>query len=268
VSDVRRADRGGVAVLVLDRPTARNAMRPAMVADLRAHLAAADADPAVRAVVVTGAGAEAFSVGQDLQVLTDLVGDGDPDDPAVVRRYHDAVEAVQAVTREVMALRTPTVAAVNGVAVGFGSELALACDVRIASTTARMGFVEARTAIHQTNGVTWLLPRMVGHGAALDLLLTGDVVDAAECHRLGLVTRLAPPEALLDEAVALAGRIAANGPATVRRLRRGALRVWDQDLAGAMAAETDGMVAALRSHDLREGVAAFLQKRPPRYEDR
>ncbi|MGL4744393.1 MAG: enoyl-CoA hydratase/isomerase family protein, partial [Dermatophilaceae bacterium] len=145
-----------------------------------------------------------------------------------------------------------------GPAVGFGAELALACDLRMAATSARIGFVEITRGLFPTNGVLWLLPRLVGHGNAVDLLLSGELVGAERAHEMGLVSRVALDAELLDEAAALARSIASGGSTTLRLLKRQLRRVWTDDLPTTMAAEVDGMLACLADPDTRTRMRAFV----------
>jgi enoyl-CoA hydratase/carnithine racemase len=143
--------------------------------------------------------------------------------------------------------------------------VSLASDLRIASTNARLAFTEAKRGLFETNGVLFLLPRIVGHGRAVEMLLTGDMVPAEQMLAAGLVTRVVAPDRLLDEARELARTIADNAPITVRRIREIMARTWDVDLEAVMQYELDGNLEVLASDDLREGVTAFVEGRPPRY---
>jgi len=251
----------GVLTLTFDRPDRLNAITSKTVVAVLEQLDRAAHDDTVAVVVFTGAG-QAFTAGQDLQELATSFESADEG------AAREALARFQAVTERVLALDKPTVAAVNGVAVGFGAELALACDIRLASTTARFGYVEATRGLFQTNGVLWLLPRVVGHGNAVRLLLTGEIVEAAEALRIGLVSSLHAPSEVLPAAVALARRLAANAPQSVRMVKDVLRATWDQPLGTVMAREVEGMLACLASRDLREGTAAFLEHRAPHYTGR
>lgn len=261
-SDVRLEIEGGVAVATLDRPDVLNAVRHRTLDELFAILDQVAADREIRALIVTGSG-RAFSAGQDLDELGDaLLGAVD----------HEAgrasLDRLQELTRRVVALDAPTLAAVNGVAVGLGAELALACDVRIAAASASIGFVEVQRALFETNGVMYLLPRVVGLGRAAELLLTGDRIDAHEASRIGLVNRVVPDGDLLEVARTIASRWARNAPVSMQLVKQVLRRSWDTDLEGAMKLEVEGMLRCFETEDLREGVAAFHEGREPRYRGR
>ncbi|HXV94292.1 MAG TPA: enoyl-CoA hydratase/isomerase family protein, partial [Pseudonocardia sp.] len=217
VPDVHVSVDGGVLVAVLDRPDRLNAVRAQTLRELLAVLGEAERRSDVHSVVITGRG-RAFSAGQDLAELRDRLAD--PGDALADGTARAHLDHLQSVTRRMLAHPKVLVAAVNGVAVGFGAELALACDVRIAGPDARMGFVEVNRGLFETNGVLWTLPRLVGHGRAADLLLTGEIVDAAEAHRIGLVSRLVPDTDPTAAAVALARRIASGAPTSLRLLKQ------------------------------------------------
>lgn len=256
---LRSALHEGVLTVTLDRPDRLNAVT---VDTLRAFLDLCDRarQPDVAVVVVTGAG-RAFSAGQDLESLErDLLDDGHDEDA-----FRAQLAVFQGVTEAVLSHPKPFVAAVNGVAVGFGAELALACDVRLAATTARIGFVEATRALFQTNGVMWLLPRVVGHGNAARMLLTGELVDAAEAHRVGLVSSVHEPADLLPAAQALAATIRDNAPISTRLVKQVLARSGQESLEQVLEREVEGMLECLRSEDLREGTRAFLEGRRPAY---
>ena len=254
--DVRLED--GILWATLNRPQVLNAVRGQTLREVSEVLERAAREDAVRCVVLTGSG-RAFSAGQDLAELEHTLGSGDE------TQWRAGLADFQRITKLMLGLPKPIVAALNGAATGFGAELALACDVRIASVSARIGFVEARRALFQTNGVMWLLPRIIGHGAAMRMVLTGELLDGAEAARIGLVSEVVGNDQLLDRAAEIARAIADNAPLSVRRAKRLLLRSWDMPLADVMAEEVEGMLESLRSEDLVEGTRAFLEKRPPEY---
>ncbi|HEX9889088.1 MAG TPA: enoyl-CoA hydratase-related protein [Nitriliruptorales bacterium] len=260
--DVRLEIDGGVAVVTLDRPEVLNAVRARTLDELFSILDRVEADPDIRALVITGAG-RAFSAGQDLDELGEaLLGEVDPD------AGRASLARLQELTRRLVALDVPTLAALNGIAVGLGAELALACDVRLACASASIGFVEVQRALFETNGVMYLLPRIVGLGRAAELLLTGDRIDADEAGRIGLVNHVVPDDELLDRALVLARRWARNAPLSIRLVKQVLRRTWESDLEGVMKLEVDGMLDCLGTEDLREGVAAFHEGREPRFRGR
>ncbi len=259
--DISFEVRGHVALITLDRPEALNAVRSLTLAELGEAVDMVALDPDVRCLVITGAG-RAFCAGQDLEEL-----DGDLVEMGVDSSLDDVrarLAPYQTLTRRLMELPIPTIAAINGIAVGLGTELAVACDLRVAHSTVRLGFVEATRALFQTNGVLWLLPRLVGHGRAVHLLLTGQLIDAAEAHRIGLVSEVTDGDAL-EVALGLAERVASNAPISVRKAREAMRVTWDLDLDAVMELEIQGMAACLASADLREGTTAFIERRSPNY---
>lgn len=228
--------------------------------ELVATLASAETDDQVRSLVITGNG-RAFSAGQDLKELATSLDDAD-----YVGRDGDAhLAELQDLTRQLITLKKPTVAALNGVAVGLGAELALACDLRIASEAASIGFVEVKRGLFETNGVMYILPRLVGYGRAMELLLTGDPIAGRDAERIGLVNRVVTADALLEEALGLASAIAQNAPISVRLVKSVLRETYDHSLDGVMDLEVEGMKACLATSDLREGTQAFIEKRAPVY---
>ena len=260
VTDISVRETDGVLEATFDRPTCLNAIRRQTLLQLTDILDRAAESDSVRVIVFTGRG-RAFSAGQDLVELNSLLSTANGAGAA-------QVDALQEVTRQLIAHPKVTIAAINGVAVGFGAELAVACDLRIVAEAARLGFVEATRGLFQTNGVTWLLPRLVGHGRAADLLLSGELISGAEAHRIGLASRLVPDDQLLVSSRELATRLAANAPISLRLIKQAMRSTWGQDLDTAMAAEVSGMLECVHSDDLREGTTAFLEKRRAAYRGR
>jgi len=157
------------------------------------------------------------------------------------------------------------IAAVNGIAVGIGVELSLASDIRIAAEEATFAFTEVKRALFETNGVMYILPRLVGQGRAMQMLLTGEKVPAQEALSVGLVTRVFTQQQLIENAMDMARTIATNAPISVRLVKQTMQRTYDLDLEAVMQLEIDGMMQCFRSEDLVEGFNAFLDKRPPIY---
>jgi enoyl-CoA hydratase/carnithine racemase len=250
----------GVALITFNRPASLNAFRAATLADMRLALERAQADVEVRVLVLTGSG-RAFSSGQDLGELGELLGDREH----ALRDGARRIDEVQDLTRRLLAFDKPIVAAINGVAVGLGAELALACDLRVASTEASIGFVEATRGLFQTNGVMYLLPRLVGYGRAMHLLLTGELLSGTEAERVGLVGRVVEPGELLPESMKLAEEVARNAPISVRLVKEVLSRTYDVDLDEMMQLEVEGMLTCLGSEDLHVGIESFLNKRKPSY---
>lgn len=248
-------------VIAFERSSALNALSRDMQAELREVLdrSASEGD---RAIILTGSG-RAFSSGQDLKEMASRSAEVTPE---AIDAARSELEAMQGLTRALLNHPGVTIAAVNGLAVGLGSELALACDLRVMSTGATIAFPEARRGLFQTNGVMFLLPRIVGHTRALDLMLTGRTMKAEEAERIGFA-QLADGD-VLAAAKAKADAILANAPTAVRAIKRGALAALQSDLDTAMEMEVEGMLAALRTEDLWEGVTAFAEGREPEWPGR
>jgi enoyl-CoA hydratase len=247
--------RGPVALITLNRPEALNALSQEMLAQLEGHLHAVEADPGLRAVVVTGAGEKAFCAGADISHMRAAT-------PADARAF---AELGQRVASLIETMHTPVIAAVNGFALGGGCEMALACDIRIASEKARFGQPEVTLGILPGWGGTQRLARTTSIGFAKELTITGRMARADEALRVGLVTHVHPPEALLDAALEMAAGIAAlPAPAT-----GAAKRLCNLALGGESpqpyARELDAFALAFTTEEQREGMAAFLEKRPPRF---
>lgn len=246
---------GGVAVLTINRPDKLNALNAAVIAELDAAFSRLDADDAVRAIVVTGAGPKAFVAGADIGELADTT-------PVTARTI--ALNG-QRVLGRFESSRKPVIAAVNGFALGGGCELALACHVRIASENAKLGTPEVKLGLMCGYGGTQRLPRLVGRGRALEILLTGEMIDAAEAHRLGLVNRVVPADRLLDEAVGMARKMIANAPRSLQATIDAVNAGLDLPLAHALDHEATLFGVLASTSDKTEGTKAFLEKRPPKF---
>ena len=251
----------GVRTLTLNRPDKLNAFNAAMHAELREALAAAAVDHGVKAVVLTGAG-RAFSSGQDLTEDLPRDGEGRVDlGPPLERDYNPLVLALATYPK-------PTIAALNGPAVGAAMNIALACDIVLAARAAMLQEAFARIALMPDAGGTWLLPRLVGPKRALALMMTAEPVPAEEALRLGLVHKLFDDAVFAAEVAAFAVALA-RGPAFAYRLiKEAVLASATNDLATQLAVEARLQKQAGFSHDFAEGVAAFREKRPPRFEGR
>ncbi|MEU5863759.1 enoyl-CoA hydratase/isomerase family protein [Nonomuraea sp. NPDC047529] len=253
---VRRA--GSALVVAFDRPEVLNAFRQRTYGELVAVLDEAARDDTVGAVVLTGTG-RAFSAGTDLKEAGAQLAAGS--DADLVER----IAALQDLTRRFTAHPKVIISAVNGIAVGVGVELAIASDLRLAGHAASFAFKEVHRGLFPSNGVLYALPRLIGHGRAVDLLLSGETVDAAEAYRAGLVSRLVPDADLLDTALELAERVAAAAPTPVRLIKKAMRRVWELDLEQVLDLETEGLLACLRGQDVLEGVRSFVERRPAVY---
>jgi enoyl-CoA hydratase len=249
----------GVALVTMNRPERGNGVVPELARDLLAALDRLEPDRSIRAVVLTGAGRQ-FSAGADLVAMKEYL-----DHRLATEQEPYNARALFPVTQRIAGTRLPFVAAINGGATAGGLDLALACDVRIGSTRAKLGETYINLGLTPGNGGTYFLPRLVGSGMAAELALTGDVVDATRALEIGLVNRVVEPDALLDESVALATRIAAKPWRAVEATKQALRSSWQLDLAASMNASFWAVTALHHTDDLKEGVNAFLEKRPPVY---
>jgi enoyl-CoA hydratase/carnithine racemase len=238
----------GVRIITLNRPHRLNAIVPALLDDLIAALQAADRDPTVGAIVLTGAG-RAFCSGDDLKEFGSQSAD-----PAATRAY---IERIQDVTRAMVLGDTPVIGAIRGWAVGGGLEWVINCDFAIAADATRCFFPEISLGVFVTGGVTELLPRLVGLQRARTLIMLGERFDATQAHAWGLLWKVVPDDAVLPEALALARRIAALPRGPVRDLRRILARRAGAGLDAAMAAETEATVRGFLDPETAGRVAAF-----------
>ena len=250
--------RDGVGVLTLNRPKALNALDGRTVAELDAILQHEAAAPGVKALVVTGAGEKAFVAGADISEMSGL-------SPEQARAF--ALAGQRAFAR-LEALPIATIAAVNGFALGGGSELALACDLVYASEKARFGQPEVNLGLLPGFGGTQRLARRVGAMRALEIVLTGEMYDAARAKELGLCLEVLPAEKLLEHALAKARLIASRGPLAVAAAKRTLRAGADAGLAQGLAFEAEAFGLVFSTEDMREGTRAFLEKRPAQFKGR
>lgn len=246
---------GRVATVTVNRPQKLNALNAACKAELGALLERLRADPGVGAVVITGAGPKAFMAGTDIGELAGL-------DPVSGRGF---ASGGQALFDAVQHLGKPVIAAVNGYALGGGCELALACHIRLASETAVFGQPEVNLGIIPGYGGTQRLARIVGHGRAAELILTGRQVDAAEALRIGLVNAVLPPGDLLERAREMGGAIAGKGALAARMALKALNAVFELPLSEGLRVEAGLFGELCGTADFREGTSAFLEKRPPAF---
>jgi enoyl-CoA hydratase len=249
----------GVAVLTLNRPESGNAVVPETAADLRTALDDLEADVTVRALVLTGAG-KVFCAGADLDLMQHYL-----DHELATAEEPLNARVLFPIVHRIAASRLPVVAAINGGATAGGLDLALACDLRIASSRAKLGETYIRLGLTPATGGTWFLPRLVGSAMAAELALTGDIVDAARALEIGLVNRVVSPEELLPAAIELAGRIAARPRHAVEATKNALRQSWSHDLVSSTTAGFWAVSALFRTADLREGVAAVREKREPQF---
>ncbi len=248
-----------VTTITLNRPEKLNAFSGTMREDLLAALRAADVDPACRVAVITGAG-RAFCAGGDVEYMSGLQKDGD------VERFRKLLDAGRDVVTQIAEMAKPVIASVNGIAAGAGCNLALACDYRIASEAAKFGETFVRIGIHPDWGGTWLLPRLVGTGRALEMMMTGRMVDAAEAFAIGIVERVVAADALADETTKLARAIAQGPPLAIAGIKRALAAPRKNTLRAQVELESEHQIEAFRSRDAAEGMAAFFEKRAAKFE--
>jgi 2-(1,2-epoxy-1,2-dihydrophenyl)acetyl-CoA isomerase len=247
------ADR--VATITLNRPDALNALTIGLKDELLAVLIQVSNDPAVRAVVLTGAG-RAFCAGQDLHER--LEPEAVPLDEEIRERYNPIILAMRNLDR-------PIIGAINGIAAGAGASLAFACDVRIAAENASFLLAFGRIGLVPDSGTTWFLPRLVGSAKAAELALLGESLSASDAARIGLVAKVVPADTIVAEARAIAARLADMAPQAVALTKWALQASWTTSLEEQleMEAQLQGMVGATADH--AEGIAAFVGKRPPRF---
>jgi enoyl-CoA hydratase len=241
----------GIATIAIDRPDKLNALNERTIRELGEAVRRAATDDQVRGIIVTGTGQKAFVAGADIGELARM----GPVDGVQVSRLG------QQVFREIELSHKPVIAAVNGFALGGGCELALACHLRVASENARFGLPETKLGIIPGYGGTLRLPRIVGKGRALELMLTAEMIDAQEAHRIGLANRVVPQDALMDEVRKLMGTILRNGPVALGLAIECTTRGMEMSVDDGLALESNlfGLLAA--TDDMREGMQAFLAKR-------
>ncbi|MFJ9825869.1 enoyl-CoA hydratase/isomerase family protein [Streptomyces sp. NPDC101160] len=253
----------GLATITLNRPEAMNALNVAAKVALRDAAEAAAADPAVRAVLLTAAGDRAFCVGQDLKEHVGLLQQdqeaGTTDTMNTVRDHYNPI------VRALTGMAKPVVAGVNGVAAGAGFGFALAADYRVVAETASFSTAFAGVALTADSGMSWTLPRLVGHSRASDLLLFPRTISAQEAYELGIVNKLVPAESLAEEAAKVARRLAAGPTVAYAALKESLAYGADRSLSEALDKEDELQTKAGASEDHRIAVQAFIAKEKPKY---
>lgn len=257
--------RGPIAVLTLNRPDKLNAMPEVDDGDaFRTLCEAIDADPAIRCAIITGTG-RAFSAGGDVKAMQSRSELFEGGGMAIRERYRRIVHRI---IRSVYELQVPLIAAVNGPAVGLGCDLAGLADIRIASDRARFGVPFLKLGIIPGDGGAWLLPRTIGYARAAEMLFTGDLIDAATAAEWGLVNRVVPHDQLMDEAMALATRIAAQPPHALRLAKTLLRQGRESSYEAVLEMSASAQALSHLTDDHLEGVTAHIEKRPPDFKGR
>ncbi|HZY65865.1 MAG TPA: enoyl-CoA hydratase-related protein [Rubrobacteraceae bacterium] len=255
--DFVKLERGddGIVLLTIDRQEKLNALNPQVTEEIGQALLDVEQDEP-RAIIVTGAGDRSFVAGADISEMSRMA-------PLGAKRFTEVGHAAMALLDR---SPVPTIAAINGFALGGGCELALACDIRIAAENALFGFPEVGLGILPGMGGTQRLPRLIGPALAKELIFTGRRIDAAEAKEIGLVNRVVPQGEALNVARELAAEISANGPVAVRHAKTAANRALDVDLVSGLEYEADQFALLFATEDAREGMDAFMEKRQPQFE--
>jgi enoyl-CoA hydratase/carnithine racemase len=258
LANVRYEKKGSIAYVTINRPKVLNALNTPTWTDLRAAFEDAKADTSVQGVILTGAGDKAFIAGADISELAHV----------------DAYEAEessrfgQSVLDLIESLGKPVIAAINGFALGGGCETAMACTIRIAAEHAKFGQPEVKLGLLPGGGGTQRLPRLVGKGRALQLILTGDTISAQEAYRIGLVNEIVPAAGLIERAEAILKQIAANAPIAVKFSLEAANRGLETSQGEGLALEASYFGICAATEDKKEGTSAFLEKRTPKFRGR
>jgi enoyl-CoA hydratase len=252
---------GSVAVVTIDRPPV-NALSAPLLEELEAEIDRLDADDEVRAILLVGAGDRAFVAGADISEFPSLR------EAAAEANERGSARGIQKLGHRMDAARTPFVAAIHGFCLGGGLELAMCCDIRVASDDAQLGQPEIKLGLIPGGGGTQRLPRLVGIGRAQYLNMTGDFIDAQTAHGWGLVEKVVSRDELRETALGIARTIAARSPVSIGVLRELARTTRDLSLEEGLRREADGFRRCLESEDGAEGVAAFLEKREPQFTGR
>ena len=250
--------KGSIAYVTINRPKVLNALSRATFADLKAAFEDARDDSAVRGVIVTGAGDKAFIAGADIAEMGKLT--------AV--ECQELTRSGQAVLDLIENLGKPVIAAINGFALGGGNETALACTIRLATENAKFGQPEVKLGITPGYGGTQRLPRLIGKGLALQLILTGEMLGAQEAYRIGLVNEIVPAADLIPRAEAILKQINSNAPVAIKFALEAVNKGLETSQAEGLVIESSFFALGASTEDMREGTSAFVQKRPPKFQGR
>jgi enoyl-CoA hydratase/carnithine racemase len=258
LANVKYEKKGVIAYVTVDRPKVLNALNTSTWNDLKAAFEDAKADASVRGVILTGSGDKAFIAGADISELAHLDAYGAEESSRLGQGVLDFIEN----------LGKPVIAAINGFALGGGCETAMACTMRIAAEQARFGQPEVKLGLLPGGGGTQRLPRLVGKGRAMQLILTGETISAHEAYRIGLVNEVVPAENLIDRAETILKQVAANAPIAVKFSLDAANKGLDSSQSAGLALEASYFGICAASEDKKEGTSAFLEKRAPQFQGR
>ena len=250
--------KGAIAYVTLNRPKVLNALNQAVFAELKAAFEDIRDDAAVRGVILTGSGDKAFAAGADIAEMSTSTG----------VQAEESTRHAQAVTELIENLGKPVIAAVNGFALGGGCELAMACTIRIAAETAKFGQPEVKLGIMPGAGGTQRLPRLIGKGRALQLILSGEIISAQEAYRIGLVNEVVPSANLISRSEAILNQINSNGPLGVKYSIDAVNKGLDGSVSEGLLIEASLFGICAGSEDKKEGTSAFLAKRAPNFQGR
>lgn len=245
-----------LAILSINRPKALNALNPDTLCELEAAIKDVKDDANIKVVIITGTGEKSFVAGADITVMLPL-------SPTEGRHFSDVGQSVM---RQIELLEKPVIAAINGFALGGGCELAMSCDIRLASETAVFGQPEVGLGVIPGFGGTQRLPRLIGEGRAKELNFTGEIINAQEAYRIGLVNHVYPKDQLIDEAKKLAKKIASKAPLAVGFAKYAINKGLQADIDTAMGIESDIFGLCFTTADKVEGMGAFVEKRKPKFE--
>jgi enoyl-CoA hydratase len=255
LNNIEKSVEGGVATITINRPTALNALNYDTLKEMLDCFGEIGKSKEIHAVIITGSGKKAFVAGADISFMAEL-------EPLKAREFARLGHEVMNVIEN---LPQPVIAAINGFALGGGCEMALACDIRLASENAKFGQPEVNLGVLPGFGGTQRLPRLVGKGHANELLFSGKMINAEEACRIGLVNRVIAQDKLLEECTSLAGMIVAKAPVAVRLCKEAVNNGMEMDLARGCAHEADLFGICFASEDQQEGMKAFLEKRAPQF---
>jgi len=245
----------GVGILTINRPEVRNALKAEIREDIAALLPEAEKDPEVRVIIITGAGEKVFSAGGDIKQMAE-------------NTMWDILERRLDIFAQIYHFPKPVIAAINGLALGGGCELAMACDFRVGSENARLGQPEINLGIFPGGGATQRLQRLVGVGRAKELIFTGDIIDAREAERIGLLNKVFPAEELMPRTMEIAKKIGSKGPLALKLAKMSINMGMETGLHTGLSYEKLARTLVHGSEDRLEGMHAFLEKRKPNFKGR